>query len=92
MSVAAALASDLMGALQHEDGAPRRVLLWLDPDGGFTRLRDAVSERLVIDDVSLFALEEGDSLPFGHPCGKIASLHAFLSNGSHYSQILFYET
>ena len=61
VSLAGALAVDLLAALGHEDGAPRSVLLWIDPDGQFTRLRDAVAAELDADAVRLLALDPGGS-------------------------------
>jgi hypothetical protein len=61
VSLASALAADLLAALVHEDGAPRSVLLWLDPDGQFTRLRDAVAGELAANGAKLLALDPGGS-------------------------------
>lgn len=61
MSLASALANDLVAALQQKDGAPRSVLLWLDPDGGFTRLRDAVAVELNQKGATLLGLDAGGS-------------------------------
>jgi PglZ domain len=61
VSLARALAEDLSAALIHEDGAPRSVLLWLDPDGQFTRLRDAVSGELRAMATELLPLDHSGS-------------------------------
>lgn len=61
VTLAGALAADLLAAFVHEDGAPRSVLLWLDPDGQFTRLRDAVGGELAAREVTLLALDPGGS-------------------------------
>ena len=37
------------------------MLLWLDPDGGFTRLRDAVAPELVTKGATLLSLDPGGS-------------------------------
>lgn len=61
VSLAGALASDLVGAIKQKDGAVRSVLLWLDPDGGFTRLREAVAAELHPNGATLLSLDNGAS-------------------------------
>ena len=53
------MADDLLAALKHEDGAPRSILLWLDPDGAFTRLGPALEQALVASGASLLSLDAG---------------------------------
>ena len=61
VSLARALADDLLAALEYDDGAPRTVLLWLDPDSGFTRLREAVAQELVAQAVDVVQLDAAAS-------------------------------
>jgi hypothetical protein len=61
VSLGGALAADILTALVHEDGAPRSVLLWIDPDGQFTRLRDAMATELDANAARLLALGPGGS-------------------------------
>lgn len=61
VSVVAALAEDLVEEIEGRGGPPRSVLLWLDPDGQFTRLRTALEGELAARDVTLIALEPGGS-------------------------------
>ena len=61
VSLAGALAEDLLAGLSQEDGVPRSVLLWLDPDGQFTRLRAAIAGELAGRGATFLALDQGGS-------------------------------
>jgi hypothetical protein len=61
VSLVGALADDLVAGMAQSDGAPRSILLWLDEDGQFSRLRGALEGELAGRDVTLLALDPGGS-------------------------------
>jgi hypothetical protein len=66
------LADDLKSALAASDHAPRRVVLWLDPDQQFARLAAAVGGQLEKDGIRLFDRRTSD----GQFALKVAVLRA----------------
>jgi hypothetical protein len=58
MNIIDLLVDDLLGWLEADD-APRRVLLWLDPERGFARLAEYLGDPLAARSAHLLRCDAG---------------------------------